>query len=170
MKNNDIKHILLWILILILFGIGRSQAQEIKLYLPVVSYDKETNIRFFTGVGLMFVGGVADGVNQTIRHHPAAFMRKHSDANFDWWLGWKPKKTWWQITLGVINDDGHHFTRFVDHNCTWNGMALIGTTIPLHKGNKIAVIHYLWNMAISIIANKIGFELTHEFYYGRWNP
>jgi hypothetical protein len=69
---------------------------------------------------LLFVGGLADGLNQTILHHYGAFKRRFPRANDAWAdpkISWMNKYAAKRPFFLVWTTDLYHLTRTVDRWC-----------------------------------------------------
>jgi len=158
-------------------------AQEVNLHLPKQKF--EITGMQYAGLGLMFIGGVADGYNQVVRHHYYRFAEMHPGHNpLFWgekqWLNkWKlddegqiipnPKtglfrpdyveRFWGSSRWFVSVTDAHHLTREIDKLTTISGSML------LVIGEKKPWWHYAIMFAGGVAARSAGFYIVHDVIY-----
>ena len=139
----------------------------------------------YIATGLLFVGGAADGLNQTVRHHYYKMQEKHPNINDAFWGAdqWKNKwqldengdlipygrpgwavpdykeKFWGSSTVFVSVTDAHHLTREIDK------LSTIGGTVLITIGEKKPIWDYMLRFAISLTARQAGFYFVHDIYY-----
>ena len=135
------------------------------------------NWKYFVGGSFVFVGGMWDGLSQTLAHHYSHFEVKHPNANKTYWSkahSWQNK---WKLdengqpivgeerfplssTALVFLTDGYHMARIADV-----GFTLIGVTvIQINEPRK-----EWWRYGLEIfgmfVVRSMGFELVHGIIY-----
>ena len=162
---------------------AHDSAHDIKLNIPKQEF--KVNGMQYAGLGLLFIGGVADGYNQVQRHHLYAMLEKHPDLNLDFWGSeqWKNKweldskgdlipygrpgwavptykeKFWGSSRWFVAVTDAHHLTREIDR------LATISGSMMLTIGEKKPFSHYAKLFALGLLARSAGFVLIHDVIY-----
>ena len=162
---------------------AQDSAHEVRLNIPKQEF--KVNGLQYAGLGLLFIGGVADGYNQVQRHHLYAMLEKHPDLNLDFWGAdqWKNKweldasgqiipygsdgwavpnykeKFWGSSRWFVAITDAHHLTREIDRWTTISGSMM------LTVGEKKPFLHYVKLFGLGIIARSAGFVLIHDVIY-----
>lgn len=159
------------------------QAQEVRLNIPKQQF--ELKGMQYAGLGLLFIGGVADGFNQVQRHHYYRMQEIHPNINDNFWGAdqWKNKweldangeiipygregwavptykeKFWGSSRWFVAVTDAHHLTREIDRITTISGSMML--TI----GEKKPFSHYAKLFVLGALARSAGFVLIHDVIY-----
>lgn len=156
--------------------------QTVNLHIPKQKFEVK-GIQY-AGLGLMFIGGIADGYNQVVRHHYYRMQEIHPNINDNFWgadqwknkweldangdlipngEGWavsKYKEKFWGSSRWFVSvTDAHHLTREVDRWTTISGSMML--TI----GEKKPFSHYAKLFALGLLARSTGFALIHDVIY-----
>jgi hypothetical protein len=115
---------------------------------------------------LLFVGGLADGLNQTILHHYGAFKRRFPRANDAWAdpkISWMNKYAAKRPFFLVWTTDLYHLTRTVDRWC-WLltlPITLMGWRKVPAKGWKTLLVV----PALAYLIRQAGFHLVYSIFF-----
>ena len=125
---------------------------------------------------MMFLSGVADGLNQTVMFHYYAFENRFPNANEGYWnpttASWKNKWKNGDPTQGeaffgsssflVWTTDGFHLSGTIDNAMMFGGIGL-GTWGSLKEGREWW--WYLIDAAIYGSVRSFGFWLTYDVFF-----
>lgn len=129
--------------------------------------------RSLIGCGVAFIGGMANGYNQTILHHYGQFKRVHPNANDKFWnpqISWlnkyedfdkygKREAYFGSTTFLAWTTDAYHLSSVISNT------SIVGATCIITIGEK----RKWWEYGIDIVAMSLsrsaGFHLIYSKIY-----
>lgn len=128
-------------------------SQEKKWYKPFIS---DNDIIIYSA---QFMAGAADGLNQTLVHHPLTFKRLFPNANMNWWLPEESQNN--KKHFITVFSDAFHLSRCIEHTVNYFSIAISFTDIRQYKKKQLPLL-IAKRMIMSMLVNRASFKLIYN--------
>lgn len=129
--------------------------------------------RSLIGCGVAFIGGMANGYNQTILHHYPQFKRVHPNANDQFWnpeISWlnkyedfdkygKKEAYFGSTTFLAWTTDAYHLSSVISNT------SIVGATCIMTIGERRKWWQYGIDIVAMSLARSAGFHLIYSKIY-----